>query len=111
MTPKDIKSLIKTLRAAGVTHYKTPELELELGGSIQGDMRLPVKQEEVGSIPTRPATVSHETNETEEDKPIDHTEVMLTSLRKISDVDLLDMLYPDHTKEYKEAEDTATDTN
>jgi hypothetical protein len=36
---------------------------------------------------------------------------MLTSLRKISDVDLLDMLYPDHTKEYKEAEDTATDTN
>jgi hypothetical protein len=96
MTPKDIKKLIKMLRDSGVTHYKTAELELNLAPLPTKEPKTPL----VKAIPLETAT--------EEDKPIEHTEMQLTSLLKLSDVDLLDRLFPDHTKE---AEESAIDTN
>ena len=84
------------LKAEGVTHFKSQDFEISLGGSIQGDMR-----------PTRPAKdVPSETPE--EEKPIQHTDMQLTSLLKLSDLDLVDRLFPDHEKE---AEESAIDTN
>jgi hypothetical protein len=105
MTPKEIKSLIKTLRASGISHYKTPELELTLSPLIEKQIK-PI----VMPVAT-PQTVSRETPldaPYEEEKPIEHTDVNLVSLLKLSDEDLLDRLIPDHTKE---AEESANDAN
>ncbi len=78
MTPKEIKTLIKTLRAAGVMHYKTPELELKL------DPIEPRKR--ARSKPTDESEIKHKAEE-------------LTSLLKLSDQDLVDRMFPDYTTE------------
>lgn len=78
MSPKEIKTLIKTLRAAGITHYKTPELELKID-PIEPRRRMRTK-------PTDESEIKHKVEE-------------LTSLLKLSDQDLVDRLFPDHTLE------------
>ena len=114
MNPKDIKKLIKMLRAEGVTHYKTADLELnlspiEMGGRLTARLQ-PVKLKDAGSNPACPAIPSKTPLDApyEEEKPIEHNDVNLVSLLKLSDEDLLDRLIPDHTKE---AEESAIDTN
>jgi hypothetical protein len=85
MNAIEIKELIKTLRECGVTHYKTAEIELDLGPApIAIDAPAPAPSPEI----------LHKVEE-------------LTSLLKLSDVDLVDRMFPDTQKE---AEDTA-DTN
>lgn len=107
MTPKDIKALVKALRDNGVAQFKTPELELtfapkEVVGSNQGDCAdLLSPNRLVRSQPDQPI-VSHETpqgiNDTAEASPeIIHKVVEMTSLLKLSDTDLVDRLFPDHT--------------
>jgi hypothetical protein len=76
MSPADIKQLVETLRQAGVTHYKTPEIELDLG-------------------PLPPAAP-----ESTEKTEIPHVVEDLISVMKLNDKDLVDRLFPDtETKE------------
>jgi hypothetical protein len=85
MNPGEIKDLIKTLRECGVTHYKTAEIELDLGPE-------PLKPEPVAIDPDAQHIV-HE----------------MKSLLKLSDEDLVDRLFPD--KEEKAAEASADNSN
>lgn len=86
MNPKEIKALIKTLRAAGITHYKTPELELSLD-PVEPKKRLrKAKAEE-------PTEIKHKVEE-------------LTSLLKLSDQDLVDRMFPDYTIEDPQQDET-----
>lgn len=99
MSPKEIKALVKMLRMCGVTRYKTPELELDLAGSTQGESTsLLTKTRSVRSGPGQPLVP----RETAEDKPIEHKVVEMTSLLKLSDQDLVDRLFPDHTEDAEE---------
>ncbi len=80
MTPAEIKELVQTLRACGVTHYKDGSLELDLG----------------------PAPITSEPDQ----KEIIHKVQNLTSLLKLDDKDLVDRLFPDYTQQ-GEAEEPA----
>ena len=73
----DLKDLIKTLRAAGVTHYKTADLELTLAPQEPQRRRRRVTPEEEEEI-------KHKTEE-------------MSSLMKLSDQDLVDRLFPEPT--------------
>ncbi len=90
MTPKEIKTLIKTLRAAGVTHFKSGDVELIL---LPSETKPVVPRETKPKEIIIPLDAPHE-----EDKPIQHKVVELTSLLKLSDTELVDQLFPDHTK-------------
>lgn len=79
MTPAQLKSLIKTLKAAGVTEFQHGDLKLTLG----------VKPAETPKEPT-PVDAPTESNE-----PIKHKVEEMTSLLKLSDVDLVERLFPD----------------
>lgn len=83
MTPKEIKRLVKTLRAAGVTHYKNDLIELDLG-----------------PLPP-PAKVGPETKE---ETQIPHVVEELVSVMKLSDNELVDRLFPDTQEEPGETE-------
>lgn len=75
MTIDEIKALIKTLRECGVTHYKSADLELNLG----------------------PEPVVNAPEEKEIKSKLEH----LSSLLRLSDLDLVDQLFPtlDEAKE------------
>lgn len=111
MSPKELKALLKMLKLNGVTHFKSADFEISLRDSSVIERGSP-RSEVIGLIPV-PATkeVSRETSEALplEEKPIPHEVVQLTSLLKLSDVDLVDRLFPDHSRE--EAEESANDTN
>lgn len=81
MSPAEIKALVKALSASGVTHFKTPELELSFGAKPQAD---PLKQD---NIPLD-APVSAE-------DPIKHKVEEMVSLMKLSEQDLVMRLFPD----------------
>jgi hypothetical protein len=69
----ELKKLIRTLRLAGVTRFKSSELELDLGP-------LPV------ALPVEPRA------------EIPHVVEEMKSVMKISDIDLIDRLFPDSEK-------------
>ncbi len=74
MTVDEVKSLVKTLRECGVTHYKTADIELDLGPEPM-------------------------TPDIEPQKEIIHKVEELTSLLKLDDKALVDRLFPDYTIE------------
>lgn len=79
MTPTEIKELITILKDSGVTHYKTPELELNIVPAVAKNA-------------TAPATPPvEETNE------IKHKVEEMTSLMGLDDIALLNRMIPDHT--------------
>lgn len=88
MTPAEIKDLVQTLRDCGVIHYKSGDVELELG-----------------PVPVVMAPVSQP--KPQESNEIIHKVVEMTSLLKLDDKDLVDRLFPDHTEEYGDAEEPA----
>lgn len=91
MHPKEIKALIKLLRAQGVTHYKSAEIELDLGPIVP-------RETAVKAMSVKPS----------ESTPIPHKDLNPLELIKLSDVELLNKIYPDYTED---AEDTATEQN
>lgn len=78
MSPKELKSLIKTLRSLGVTSYEHEGIKLSLTPEA------PVK-----AIKEKPITE-------EEEKEIKHKLEELTSIMKLGDRDLIDRMFPDH---------------
>lgn len=110
MTAKEIKSLVKALRANGVTRYKGPDIELDLAPQEvsretehknlwhkASDISQKVK---ISDIPEKAGDL--------ESTEIKHVVEEVTSLLKLSDRDLVDRLFPDHT-DYGEGEESATD--
>lgn len=89
MNLDETKALIEMLRASGITHYKTSEIELNIGSA-------PVSVQPVIQL-----------DALENEKPIPHVVQELTSLLKLSDVDLVDRLFPDTQKE--DGEESAID--
>jgi DNA-binding transcriptional MerR regulator len=90
MTPKELKKLIKTLRAAGVSYYKEGSIELKLG------------DEPVKPITQAKAEPVKEITE-EEKKEIEHKLEEIKSLMLGSDEDLLDRLFPMPVQEQQES--------
>lgn len=82
MEPKQLKKLVKQLRAMGISYYKDQTVELELGSAP--------------SKPTRQSTVSP-TEIVESDK-IPHVVQDLKSVMALSDTDLVDRLFPEPTE-------------
>lgn len=72
MTLQEFKELVGTLRSMGVTHYKTPELELNLEPTP----------------PPQPLAV-------DQPEKIPHVIEELTSLFKMSDNDFAKRIFPD----------------
>ncbi len=89
MNAREIKALVKLLRAQGVTHYKQGDVELTLG----------VKEVVPRETPRRvKAELVKESNE------IVHKNEELKSVMKLSDTELLDRLFPDTQDEDEGAE-------
>lgn len=77
----NLKNLLVTLRENGVTHYKTPELELDL-------------------VPLSPSILhrvsDYETSKVApSDKEIPHVVKELESILKLDDQQMIDRLFPD----------------
>jgi hypothetical protein len=85
MSPKEIKSLIKTLRAAGCNYYKNGDLELHLGP-------VPQKQKEKSLPSVKSAPLENST--VDQSPEIPHVVQEMTSLMKMSDSDLVERLFP-----------------
>lgn len=99
MNAREIKALIKVLRTSGVTRFKSADFEIEMGSSNQGDCANPLNSNRlVRSQPPQPI------KDPEPDEPIKHKVEELTSLLKLSDVDLVDSLFPDHSNAADEVE-------
>ncbi len=87
MTIEETKELIKTLRECGVTRYKTTDIELDLG---------PAPAINIDAPAPAPVEIKHKVEE-------------LTSLLKLSDTDLVDRLFPDHTNNESGEESAETE--
>ncbi len=108
MNAKEIKALVKALRANGVTRYKGPDIELDLAPIVSRETE-DLKPWHNPSRYTR--RISKDIPEEEgnlEPTEIKHVVEEVTSLLKLSDKDLVDRLFPDHT-DYGEGEESATD--
>jgi hypothetical protein len=84
MNAQELKSLIRTLRAAGVTRYKTPELELDLS-------------------PLETVRRRHRSTQPDESEEIEHKVQEMSSLMKLDDNQLLDRLFPEPKEDDSEA--------
>jgi hypothetical protein len=80
VTLKELKALTKYLKAERVTYYRDGDFELRLGGA----------EEAVSTAKTVPLDAPTPATE-----PIPHHIQHLQSLRKLSDIELLDELIPD----------------
>lgn len=90
MTVDETRALIEMLRSQGITHYKTGEIELALTPLPEAPKASPVES------PAMPGVDS-------QDK-IPHVVQELTSLLKLSDADLVDRMFPDHTVDASDEE-------
>lgn len=80
-----IRSIAKTMKDFGIGHLKCGDLELTLQDA---------KVTQTRSAPSVPSIVAEEDAD-----PIKHKTEALESLMKLSDTDLVDKLFPDHTQE------------
>lgn len=95
MTTKETIALLKALKSAGVTRYKSADLELEMASSTTVVQR-PVKALVASSNLASPA-ISKEKPvnlDSEGREIIPHEIEELTSLLKLDNIDLVDRLFP-----------------
>lgn len=78
MDPKELKKLVKTLKSLGVTSYDDGK-----------GIKLTITEASTTQTPRK-------TRKSKEVKEIEHKVEELTSLMKMSDMDLVDRLFPDH---------------
>lgn len=104
MTSGELKELLALMREFGVTRYKAKGIDLRLElrpGDIVNPLNLPKEPLKYVSRETTQAPISEsEASPTEE---ITHKVVEMTSLLKLSDQELVDRLFPDHTQDEAEA--------
>lgn len=86
MTPEELRLVAQTMREYGLTHVKTAAYELTM--PVQELM----KAKECPDLVPVDAPVA-------ESNPIEHKVEALTSLLKLSDINLVDQLFPDTTEQ------------
>lgn len=99
MTPGEFKRFAKTMRDFGISHFKMGDVEINMGQDILKETiadKVPTS-EVAGSNPALAATP-------EEDNIIKHKVEQLESLMKLSDMELVDELFPDETQEHENDE-------
>lgn len=84
MTPGEFKEFARTAKELGIFRVKMGEVEFEFDNSSQS---LPIE-----------STVPPDAPNSEAD-PIQHKQEQLASLLKLSNEELVDQLFPDHTEQ------------
>lgn len=86
MTPGEFKKIVQTMDEYCISHVKMGDVEIDRpclsSLTVKKGKALPVPDEDL---------------EKEED-PIKHKVEQMTSLMKLSDTELVDQLFPDHTE-------------
>lgn len=92
MKAKELAAIAKVMRANGIVYFKTDTCVLKMAHALPAEKRSKrIKQAApLTSLPTDP-------------NPIEHKLEELSSLMKLSDTDLVDKLFPDHTQEEQES--------
>lgn len=94
MKPKEFKAIAKAMRECGVSHFKCGDTEIQMAQELPVERKNKrIKQ----SAPISPTTPP------EHSDPIEHKVEALASLMKLSDSDLVDELFPDHTADQESA--------
>lgn len=99
--PKNLRDVLAVMRDYGASYLKTNDLEVKLSESIEvpKTTRSFNQPEDKVPFPTIEQTLTQE-----EESKIKHKVVELTSVMKLSDMDLVDSLFPDHTDQQDEGE-------
>jgi hypothetical protein len=90
--PKNLRDVCEVLREFNVGYFKTSEIELTMSLSALANKI---------SAPNNSQPKDPEVSP-EEEKEIKHKVEELTSLMRLSDTDLVDRLFPDHTQDQDE---------
>lgn len=85
MTPGEFREIVKTMKDFGVSHVKMGDLELTMEASRAEPAKASI------SVPVEAPAESSD--------PIKHKVEQMTSLLKLSDQELVDTLFPDHTQQ------------
>lgn len=104
MTAGEIRHIAKTMRDFGIAKIKVGELELTLGPDGLTDKTSAEGGPSVQDAGLNPAPATRVEGLTEEDNDIiKHKAEQLQSILKLSDVELIDELFPDHTETTEES--------
>jgi hypothetical protein len=87
MNPTEIKSIAETMRECGITHLKMHDLEMTCQPPTPTAHSAP--EAGVQSTPVPPQS------ETKDEDIVSHKIEQLTSLMKVGDEELVDILFPD----------------
>jgi hypothetical protein len=88
MTPGEFREFARTMREFGLTRAKIGDVVMVMAGAQASD--------------TKPAQVTQQVTQAfvaPEQEPIKHKVEQLASLMKLSDTELVDELFPDHTQD------------
>lgn len=94
MTPGEIKSIARTMREFGIHRIKADGFEMELGLVPAGNN----KAEFFPENRTTPVDAP-----TEASDPIKHKVEEMISVMKLSDTELVDRLFPEHSEQDEES--------
>lgn len=96
--PKNLRDVLAVMRDYGASYIKTNDLEVKLDANTVNNTADKSISDKV-PFPTIEEKISQE-----EESKIKHKVVELTSVMKLSDMDLVDSLFPDHTDQQDEGE-------
>lgn len=86
MKASEFKQIAKTMRQYGITRVRMGDAEIEMGGQIGNG--------HADAAPRAPVAVNAPTPQS---NPIEHKVEQMASLMRLSDVELVDELFPDQT--------------
>lgn len=102
MNAKQLREIAETMRDCGIMHIKTADLEISRQPPDQKAV-LPVVSQETAPLPVTPQA-DNPAPPTEGDPDIiEHKIEALTSLMKLSDVELVDQLFPEPREPQEES--------
>lgn len=93
MTPKQIREIAEAMRDCGIDHLKMEGFEMTCRRAVQA-FHAP-ERESPHTTPAPVASHAHQEPETEEKEIIEHKVEQLASLMKLSDLELVDQLFPE----------------
>jgi hypothetical protein len=96
MTPKQIRELAETMRDCGISHLKFKDLEMSCQAGARPSIAPEV--EKVSFVPSPVASIQDppvEAGPPLEEEEVPHNVQQLASLLKLSDIELVDQLFPE----------------
>lgn len=86
MKPEKLEQIIALCRLNGVTHFKHADFEIAFGEPVSSNIvSLGVKDPTIKPVPPTEMVIPHQSTE-------------VANLLKLSDMDLVDKLFPDYTQ-------------